>query len=192
MAWNFFKKKTKSEQEDKGLSDLGKKSLDLLLHPATKAAGVGISLLAAAIFGGVHLSKRRKQLTKVEAHEVSLKIIDQLQGIRNQLSECLGWINAQKGTFDYSGMQTKYATLKKIYTDWIAHDRMQEILNTIQDDPQIGMNISNGLHELSRANLEIEKLLMNEKADAAQLVPIRKNLEKAIRFFGIQPTDKKE
>lgn len=190
MFLKFFKKK----QEESEMSD-GKSKLsipEILLHPGAKVAGFTFSLLVAAVFGGFHFSRRKKQMTKKEAHAVSLKLIDQLQAIRDQLKECLNWIETQKETLDFQEMQTRYTTLKKIYTEWISHNRMQEILETIQDDPKIGMSISNGLHELSRANLTIEKLLMDDKTEIKQLQPLRKNLEKAIQFFTIQTDDQKQ
>ena len=161
----------------------------LLLNPWVKIVGGIFSLLAAILFGGFHLSRRKKKkISETEARLAFSQLIARLVNAKNYLSEYQMWLQDQnKEALDIKEVQVRYAGLKNLYNQWVSHERMEEILGTVQYDPRIGMNISNGLHELRSLNILIESLIRDEKLQTPegkdQLLTIDEHLERAIGFF---------
>lgn len=178
----MFKKKS-----DSGKSKLS--LLGLLLHPGVKIVGGLFSLLAAVLFGGFRLSRRKKKkTTEYGARLASSRLLVRLQDVHNQLDEFRIWLKTQDPVqMDVRETEIRYATLKGLYNEWTSHERMEEILDTVQYDPKIGMNVSNGLHELRSLNILIEAILRDELLDkpkgVAKLAVVGEHLERAIEFF---------
>lgn len=168
----------------------GKSSLlGILLSPGAKIIGAVFSLFAAILFGGFQLSRRKKKkATEAEARLAFSNLITQLHESKNYLSESHEWLKKQQAeAIDIKEVQMRYAGLKNLYNNWVAHERMEEILGTVQYDPRIGMNVSNGLHELRSLNIIMEALIRDEKLGteegANQLNTVCKHLADAIDFF---------
>ncbi len=178
----MFKKKSNGEKSRFNL-------LAFLLSPWVKIVGGIFSLLAAILFGGFHLSRRKKKkISESDAKLAFSQLISRLQDAKNHLMEYQLWLKTQsKDEMDIKEVQVRYAGLKNLYNQWVSHERMEEILGTVQYDPRIGMNISNGLHELRSLNILMETLIREEKLQtsegATQLLTADEHLEKAIGFF---------
>lgn len=179
---NMSKKKSDSDKSKFSL-------LGFLLHPGVKIVGGLFSLLAAVLFGGFRLSRRKKKkVTQSEARVAASLLLVKLQEVRNQLGEFKVWLTRQDpASMDVKEAELHYASLKGLYSEWTSHERMEEILGTVQYDPKIGMSVSNGLHELRSLNILIEALLRDELLDkpegAAKVAMIDEHLERAIGFF---------
>ncbi len=178
----MFKKKSSEEKSKFNL-------FALLLSPWVKIIGGIFSVLAAVLFGGFHLSrKKKKKVSESEARLVFSQLVIRLVNAKNYLMEYQTWLNEQnKEALDIKEFQVRYAGLKDLYNQWVSHERMEEILGTVQYDPRIGMNISNGLHELRTLNILIETLIRDEKLQTSegnkQLLSAEEHLVKAIDFF---------
>ncbi len=164
--------------------------LGILLHPGVKIFGGIFSLLAAALFGGVQLSRRKKRkATEAEARLVVLHLMGRLQEVRGQLTDFQTWLKKQdQANMDLKETQSRYAGLKSLYAEWTSHEKMEKILGTVQYDPKIGVNVSNGLHELRSLNILMEAVLRDEKLGttegARQFAVVNEHLERAIDAFG--------
>ncbi len=184
----MFKKKSDSGKSKTSL-------LGILLHPGVKIVGGLFSLLAAVLFGGFKLSRRKKKkATESEARLASSLLLVRLQDVRKLLGEFRVWLkNQDPAQMDIKETEIRYAGLKGLYSEWTSHERMEEILGTVQYDPKIGMSVSNGLHELRSLNILIEALLRDELLDkpegAAKLAVVDQHLERAIEFFNYINTD---
>jgi len=178
----MFKKKSNGEKRKFNI-------LAFLLSPWVKIIGGIFSLLAAILFGGFHLSRRKKKkVSESEARLVFSQLITRLLNAKNYLSEYQVWLKEQnKEALDIKDVQVRYAGLKNLYNQWVSHERMEEILGTVQYDPRIGMNISNGLHELRSLNILMEALIRDDKLQTeegvTQLSTVNEHLERAIGFF---------
>lgn len=173
-------------------SDSGKSKFSLLgflLHPGVKIFGGIFSLLAAVLFGGFKISRRKKKnVSESEARLTSSLLLVKLQDIRNQLGEFQVWLKKQDpAQMDIKETEVRYAALKNLYGEWTSHERMEEILGTVQYDPKIGINVSNGLHELRSLNILIEGILRDEALGtpegAGKLAIVDEHLVRAIGFF---------
>lgn len=184
----MFKKKSDSGKSKFSL-------LGLLLHPGVKIFGGIFSLLAAVLFGGFQISRRKKKkATQSEARLASSQLLARLQDVRNQLGEFQAWLKKQDtAQMDIKETEIRYASLKNLYTEWTSHERMEEILGTVQYDPKIGMNVSNGLHELRSLNILIEGILRDEQLGtpegAEKLAMVDEHLVRAIACFNYSNKD---
>ena len=178
--------------------DSGKSKLSLtgfLLRPGVKIVGGVFSLLVAALFGGFQLSRRKKKkATEAEARLASSHLLAQLQEVRGQLGDFSNWLKQQDpAQIDTKETGLRYASLKALYSEWTSHERMEEVLGTVQYDPKIGMNVSNGLHELRSLNILIEVILRDEELGkpegAAKLAVVSEHLERAIKSFNYTNRD---
>ncbi|MCM1129407.1 MAG: hypothetical protein NC211_04205 [Alistipes senegalensis] len=164
-----------------------------LLHPAVSIIGGIFSLLAALLFGGFHFSRRKKKATETEARLTASRLWSNLEEVRIRLEAFRTWLEEQKGPIkDMKEAQIQYAGLKKLYSEWTSHERMEEILGTVQYDPKIGMNVSNGLHELRSLNIHMESVLRDGTADeqeSRKIARMKEHVELAIGFFAYPGKD---
>jgi|GEM_PF-2400283 len=184
----MFKKKPDSGKSRFSLAGL-------LFHPGVKIVGGVFSLLAAALFGGFQLSRRRKKkATRADARLASSHLLARLQEVRGQLADFSNWLKQQApAQMDAKEIGHQYAGLKALYSEWTSHERMEEVLGTVQYDPKIGMNVSNGLHELRNLNILIEAILRDEELGKpegeAKLAVVSSHLERAIESFSYTNKD---
>lgn len=173
-------------------SDSGKNKFSLLailLHPGVKILGGVFSIIAALFFGKTQISKhKKKKASQSEARIAASLLLVKQQEIRNRLAAFQVWLKKQDtASIDTQEIQNYHTELKKLYSEWISHERMEEVLNTVQYDPKIGMSISNGLFELRSLNVLIEAILKNNLFDSAegqrQLAIINEHLSRAIELF---------
>lgn len=164
-----------------------------LLHPAVSIIGGLFSLLAALLFGGFRLSRRKKKTTETDARITASRLGINLEEVRHHLEDFREWLKEQKeDMLDMKEAQIRYAGLTKLYSEWTSHERMEKILGTVQYDPRIGMNVSNGLHELRSLNMLMENVLRDDAADEAKsgkLAEMDGHAERAIGFFSYTGKD---
>ncbi|MCM1512051.1 MAG: hypothetical protein NC112_02910 [Oxalobacter formigenes] len=164
-----------------------------LLHPAVSIIGGIFSLLAALLFGRFHLSRRKKKATETGARLTASRLWSNLEEMRNRLEAFRVWLEGEGDCIqDMKEAQIQYAGLKKLYSEWISHERMEEILGTVQYDPKIGMNVSNGLHELRSLNIHMESVLRGGAADEQEnrkIAGMKEHVERAIGFFAYPGKD---
>ncbi|WAW10041.1 hypothetical protein NB640_12625 [Oxalobacter vibrioformis] len=178
----MFKKKSENGKSKFSL-------LGFLLHPGVKIFGGIFSLLVAVLFGGFKISRRRKKkATEFEAQLASSLLLVKLEDVRNQLGEFQVWLKKQDpAQMDVKETKVRYAALKNLYSEWTSHERMEEILGTVQYDPKIGMSVSNGLHELRSLNILMESILRDEQLGtpdgAGKLAIVDEHLVRALEFF---------
>ncbi|MDL2284270.1 hypothetical protein LJC19_03915 [Oxalobacter sp. OttesenSCG-928-P03] len=178
----MFKKKSESGKNKLSL-------VGILLHPGVKIFGGIFSVLAAVLFGGLKLSRRKKKkASESDARMVSSLLLVKLQDVRSQLGAFRVWLKKQDAaSADLKETQEQYAALKSLYSEWTSHERMEEILGTVQYDPKIGMSVSNGLHELRSLNILMETILRDELLGTPegekQMAVVDEHLERAIGFF---------
>lgn len=182
----MFRKKSNSNNKKFNL-------FAFLLHPAVSIVGGIFSLLAALVFGGFHLSRRKKKATEADARMTASRLWSNLEEVRNRLETFRIWLKTQKGGIqDMKEAQIQYASLKRLYSEWTSHERMEEILGTVQYDPKIGMSVSNGLHELRSLNILMETVLREGKADqqeSREVSEMNGHVERAIGFFSYAGKD---
>lgn len=173
-------------------SDSGKNKFSLLsffLHPAVKITGGIFSVLAAIFLGHSQLSRRKKRkATQSEARLASSLLSVKLQDVCHHLGSFQVWLKQQdEKTMDIKEIQHRYAGLKSLYSEWTLHERLEEVLGTVQYDPKIGINVSNGLHELRSLNIQIETILRDELIGSPEgmrlLAIVDEHLNRAIAFF---------
>ena len=163
--------------------------LKILLHPCAKILGGIFSILAAVFFGKFQLSRRKKKkATEAEVRAASSVLLTKLQDIRSQLKKFQVSLKKQEEQKqDIREIQQCYAGLKNLYNEWTSHERMEEVLGTVQYDPKIGINVSNGLHELRSLNILIETVLRDDLLGSAigtkQMTTVDEHLNRAIAFF---------
>lgn len=182
----MFKKKSNSSNKKFNL-------FAFLLHPAVSIVGGIFSLLAALVFGGFHLSRRKKKATEADARMTASRLWVNLEEMRSRLGAFQAWLETQKGGIqDMKEAQIQYASLKKLYSEWTSHERMEEILGTVQYDPKIGMSVSNGLHELRSLNILMETVLRDgtvNQQESGEMAGMKGQVERAIGFFSYPGKD---
>ncbi|MDR1311258.1 MAG: hypothetical protein LBK01_05205 [Burkholderiaceae bacterium] len=165
--------------------------LSVLLRPGVRVVGGIFSLLVAFFFGTFSVVKRKRQKTVSSRSDVAASsILLKLQVIRQQLEDFRDWLEQhEKNPFEREDAAKQIELLRDTYYTWTSHEKMQEVLSTVQYNPHIGMNVSNGLHELRNIGLALERAMEEETlnkdgaANAALLVTVRGHLAPAIVFF---------